>query len=106
MSLTIKLPTSIEVSGKTYAIRFDPYLIVDTGDKGEHRSATQEIILQGGYPYESILEALLHELIHAVNYVYCANRIPEADINSLSEGLFQIWKQLGISVELPDGVVR
>lgn len=42
-------------------------------------------------------ETIIHEMMEAVNTTYCAEKLEHAEIISLSNGLAQVFKSLGIT---------
>ncbi|MET0038577.1 hypothetical protein [Dehalococcoides mccartyi] len=51
---------------------------------------------------------LVHEILHAINWVYCNSDIPHKVFNALSHGLIQSAKQLmpGCIIEWPDKIQK
>lgn len=49
---------------------------------------------------------LVHEILHAINWVYCNSDIPHKVFNALAHGLIQSAKQLmpGCVIEWPDKI--
>ncbi len=41
-------------------------------------------------------EGLLHELLHAISTIYANDQLEENEIESLAEGLWQVFEQLGV----------
>ena len=47
------------------------------------------------YPEDTVLEALQHEILHFINDIYDNDRLQENDIDSMSEGLYQVLSDNG-----------
>lgn len=113
----IKLPSKIKVGGFWYEVcfpyNFDNMQLSDSGCLGMHEPATLKIKVRGldsgGLPFPSsvIMESFLHEIFHAVDRIYCYDRIDALDstvfaryeeggketaISALSIGWYQVLK--------------
>jgi len=94
------IPNSVKIGGKTYNIIY-PYTFVERFD---HMAQINNDMLtifltdmceKQPLPKQQIEESLLHEIIHAVDYIYNANKLDEDTISRLSEGLYQVLNDNG-----------
>ncbi len=60
----------------------------------------KQVSITSEFGVDQILHAFTHEIIEAVNYVYCNKEIKHGDIIRISEGLSQVLKSLGIRFTL------
>ena len=96
----IIIPKNIRVGGRTYTVIY-PYKFKEKKTLiGQCDNLLQEIRLADSdesgnrLAEDSIISAFLHEVLHAIDYVYNNNSLEENSINSLAEGLLQVfdWK--------------
>ena len=99
--MKVKLPKAIKVASHPYAIKFDPD-IEDHGHDGEVNHRLQEISIKPGYKPDKLMEILLHELFHCINYVYCQNSLSEAQVDGLGEGWAQVLGELDVEFDWSD----
>ena len=99
--LKVKVPQTIQVGGHIYSIWFNREL-----DDEEHYGVTHHrkltIEINPTRPESQQVEALWHEWLHLVNNTYCNRRLDEEMLEGLSEGLCQVWQQLGITLDWGD----
>jgi len=96
----MKIPKTLQIGGKTYSI-ITGYKFKERSDLvGYCDTALQQILLsatdgQGNKAHvEHIGETFFHEVLHAIDAVYNAGKLEEETVSGLSEGLFQVFKQL------------
>lgn len=98
----MKIPKSLKIGGRTYSVRF-PYKFKDSHVVmyGLHDAGAQKILLSDRDEHanlrnkDSIFQAFLHELLHAVDNVYNGGRLSSWDkgeetIDQIAEGLIQV----------------
>lgn len=97
------IPEMIRVGGRDYRILY-PHLFRDstTHPAGQHDPAGQTIKLSAINTHgetrhpQAIWHTLLHEILHAIDYVYCGAALLEMEqkgemiIDQLAEGLLQV----------------
>lgn len=89
----IKFPKTLKVGGMVYKIIF-PYTFTANQDcAGLHNGETAVIRVANKCPTDIILETLLHELLHAIDTVYCNSLLEEDYININSKAWFQVLKE-------------
>lgn len=93
------IPERVAVLGESYAVhvgRRDADMMAD-GTRGEISHTKLEIDIRSDLAPAAQEEALLHELIHAVDdAVLCeADRLTEAQVHALSGGLYHVLTQNG-----------
>lgn len=97
--IEIKIPHSFRVGGFTYRIRQGNEVhdnLEELGRWGQHSGVHHRIDLDCAANPEQLSKTFGHELLHAVNFIYCGDKVSEDDIQGLSQGLFQVMEQLGV----------
>ena len=108
MAITLNdIPTKIKVGGRFYSITC-PHIFKERSDLYGYCSHAQQEILIGNDDGNgsirkdaSVLVTLIHEILHAVDHVYCAERCfsgeeGEKNIEGMSEGIYQVLSDLGV----------
>ena len=99
--MKIKVPRKIQIGGHLYSIVFNDGLLDDTLT-GAHNPRQNRIEISPHRPSVKWTETLLHEIVHSVNNVYANNRLGEDDVNAVSQGLFQVFAELGLALDWSD----
>ena len=99
--MKVKVPQKIRIGGWDYSIVL-LLSLADEGLAGAHNSRQIRIEINPERPKEKWMEALIHELIHAVSHVYLNHRLGEDDVSGIGEGLYQIFGELGIEFDFSD----
>lgn len=86
--MKLVIPTKIQVGGHVFAVVFN--------------EALMKIELNPARPQSQMIESLLHEVLHAVNEVYAGGKLGEEEVHAISQGLLQVFKQLGIEVDFTE----
>ena len=96
--MKLRIPSKLKVGGTTYKIIKD-YKFIERFDLiGQIENLKCEIRLQsndgsGKFNHDRKLQIFIHELLHAIDYVYNANKFKDDDtIERLSQGLYQVLK--------------
>jgi hypothetical protein len=102
--IRMKLPAEVKIGGREYKITF-PYLFQDNAqvlyglhDPGMLSIRISEVDESGNKRTDfALLQTFLHELIHAVDYVYNQGALTRSDngertIDQLAEGLLQVLR--------------
>ncbi len=84
-----------QIGGHTYSVVLNADL-KDDNEYGRVNHRLQRIELNPARPNSQIIEALIHELLHTINCVYFNRHLEEDSISAMSEGLLQVFQQLGI----------
>ncbi len=97
----MKPPKEIKVGGHRYKVVYnDPSIRYSDNLKGYHDPNYKIIKVDPGLPTESDkTEVLIHEVLHAINYVYLANEITEKELDALGQGVFQVLSDLGLEID-------
>lgn len=99
MKHIIELPRRVKIGGHTYQILTDEKAqerLRSSVQYGHHTEGSREIRLSTDFGGGQLSETFLHEALHAINSVYRDGDLGEAQIAPLSEGLWQVFEQLGI----------
>lgn len=97
MEKNIKLPKTIKVGGIDYKIIIlDKFKDDDMSAWGYHCKSDAEILLLSNYDNEPIsitsqIHTLLHEIIHAIDSIYCKYVFTEDQVEKLTDILYQIF---------------
>ncbi|KKN17554.1 hypothetical protein LCGC14_0964790 [marine sediment metagenome] len=94
----IKIPRRINIGGFTYKVRTSERVnkeLRDCNRRGSHSEFLREIDIAKAAPCEAS-NTFTHEIIHAVDAIYCNAGLTEAQISSLSNGLHQVLEQLKV----------
>ena len=100
--IEIKIPEAIKVGGFDYQIvcneERDKVLKRQNyiGDSVHYGSEPREISISSSLTPQTMSETITHEFLHCVDAVYNSERCSEGQITGLSNGLLQIFEQLGI----------
>lgn len=92
----MRIPKQLKVGGHWYKIIY-PYSFRERTDRMGHCDyAMQEIVISESdnngvkVPQSKTKETFLHEILHAVDWVYNADSLKEEDIDRMAEGLYQV----------------
>ena len=108
----MKIPELIKVGGMLIKIFYPTEQTTYKNEKGEDAQADGSILMSMGeihiankskenniYVEDYIGQIFMHELLHAINYVYNSDALPEDEIERLSQGLYQVLKDNKIKIE-------
>ena len=96
--ITFKVPKQVQVGGHIYHIALSQNL-KDSDSNAITNNRLQIIVINAERPESQKVEGLLHEIIHVVNNIYLSRCLEESTIDSISEGLFQVFSQLGVKLD-------
>ena len=97
--MKVKVPQVIQVGGRAFKIVMLSDLVIKEGAAGRCVVRIGEIKVDTTCCPEAKQGNFLHELVHAIDYVYCGDHLTEDTVSGLSEGWLQFLKQLGIELE-------
>ena len=63
---------------------------------GEHSSTQRLVRVSTQYSPDQYYNTFIHELIEAVNDVYCNSKIKHDEVTTLANGLSQVFKSMGL----------
>ena len=95
----IPLPKRIKVGGFTYTIDLSKKRNQELQSKtcwGDQSPQLRRISIDTTISIEQFTESTIHEFVHAADDIYAGSSLKEDDVASISQGLFQIFSQLGI----------
>jgi len=95
----MKAPKTFPMGGFTYRVRQTATLNASCGLIGAHEARRRLIQIDKLQSKESKNECLWHELLHAINNVYCNNTLDERDVDGVANGLYQFMKSIGVEFE-------
>ncbi|MCX6262622.1 MAG: hypothetical protein NTY95_17620 [Bacteroidia bacterium] len=115
----MKIPESLKVGGMLIKIFYPAEQVIFKDEKGEDAQADGKILISTGemhianknikenntYTEDYIGQVFMHEILHAIDYVYNSDRLPEEEIERLSQGLYQVLKDNQIIVGKVDAKV-
>lgn len=85
----------LKILGHEYTVTDDLNIQVDDGQVAQINMRSLEIRIGAHLPSSREDEALLHEIVEALNY-HLELKLEHRTINQLSEGLFQVLKDNGL----------
>ena len=95
----MNIPKTLKVGGIIYKVIKKK--ILDRGERkysglARHRQAIIEITTHDneGEPYDKqkLEECFMHEVLHCVDDIYNDQKLEEEEVNHLSQGLYQVFK--------------
>ena len=108
----MKIPELIKVGGMLIKIIFPTEQTTYKNEKGEDAQADGSILMSTGeihiasrskegnvYTEDYIGQVFMHEILHAIDYVYNSDHLSEDEIERLSQGLYQVLKDNKIIVK-------
>lgn len=100
----VKVPDSIKIGGHKYKISFDKLReLADENNYGDINHRRQRIRINPDRPESQRREAFIHEILHCVAHTYGGRPdVEESLISTLSEGLNQMFDELGIQFDWRD----
>ena len=108
--IILNIPKTIKVGGRHYTITCS-YKFRERNDLYGHcNHARQELLITAddgngnSRTIEGIWITVIHEILHAIDHVYCAERCfsgeeGEKNIEGISEGIYQVLFDLGMLTE-------
>lgn len=93
----MRIPKTIRVVGKTYTVHLGrkDFALSQEGKWGEVDPTKQEIDLRGDLVHEQREEALLHEVLHAIDNGLISTKVSEEIVYAMSAGLYAVFKDNG-----------
>ena len=98
MSNKVQVPNIITIGGHPYKVEFDSELEIENNG-GKVPYYRGKILINPFRPSDWIMTALIHEVLHIVDIVYCQNNLTEDSVLGLAEGLTQLFTELGIDFD-------
>jgi len=108
----MKIPNLLKVGGMLMKVIFPTEQTTYKDEKGETALADGSALMCTGkieiadrnaegsiYIEDYVGQIFMHELMHAVDYVYNSDSLSEDEIERLSQGLYQVFKDNKIIVE-------
>ena len=93
----------VKIGGFIYKIDF-PYVFKERSDliaQASHAELTIRLRKcdDGGEDYHKnrLLEAILHEILHCIDYVYNNESLQEKQVEGMSQGIYQVFKDNDLS---------
>ena len=101
MKHEIKVPKRIKIGGIDYKVKADTearHELSSHSWRGSSSSVKREILIHNSdvYNQQDKSVTFLHELLHSISDVYCANHVAEDDVDGLANGLHQVLEKFGI----------
>ena len=93
----------VKVGGFVYKIKY-PYIFKERGDlaaQADHDELTIRVSVTDGngapIAKEKLAESILHEILHCIDTVYSNRSLSENQVESMSNGLYQVFKDNDLS---------
>ena len=100
----MKIPSWLKIGGRKYAVIF-PYVFKDSSQvlRGLCDQSGQKIMVSdsdahnGKVHPQSIEQTFMHEVIHAIDNVYCCGKLAQCEngediVDQLAEGIIQVFR--------------
>jgi len=93
----MRLPKKVKVGGVIFDVVY-PYIFTeDPNFCGLHESFVCKLKIGGnngelGRPNQKIIETFIHEVIHAVDFIYCGAVLEEDSVNLLAKAWLQVLR--------------
>jgi len=86
----IKFPKTVRIGGIVYDIELKDLDTDITGAEGLCKNPMAKIVVNRNNGDQSLLEIFIHELFHAIDFVYCGFVLEECVIEKFTNAFFQI----------------
>lgn len=96
--MRILVPSKIQVGGHPYQIKLSKSIRAENGDNGDINHRTQLVRISTDVAASQQAQSLYHEILHAVNRIYCYGQIEERELDGAAEGLAQVLQQFGVEL--------
>jgi hypothetical protein len=99
MKYEVTIPKKLKIGGFDYSIEMnDRYNqeLRSNHNQGECSHTIKRITIISELSPQQMNETFLHELVHAVDGVYCNYKLTEDEVAQLGNGFLQIFEQMGI----------
>jgi hypothetical protein len=97
--IEIKLPQVIKIGGFDYSIETSVRHNLElraASNRAEFSDTLKRIRIDNTLDEQHFSESFIHEIVHAVDGIYCNWKLSEDENSQLSNGLFQILEQIGV----------
>ena len=94
----MKLPTKIEIGGFVYSITIAEGELEGKSCYADVSHYLKRIRVKENLTEEELINSLIHEVLHGIDYVYLNEMLEERTIAVLANGLHQALKQLGFKI--------
>ena len=88
----MKLPKTVQIGGFRFKV-LKVERIDDNESEGECSVHKKTLLIKEGMG-ETEFQVFLHEVVHAIGIIYCADTLTEQQVESISQGLFQVVQDL------------
>lgn len=99
MVIKVNICGGIKVGGFDYVIDMSEQAhrnLLSRGNYGECSPRNKTILIDYQGSEQEISETFIHEIVEAINPIYCASSLTHEQITQLSNGLHQVIESLGI----------
>ena len=90
----MKLPKSIRIGGFTFKVERALKINSDGDCEGMFDIHNDIVWIKKGMGEQREAQVFLHEVVHAIGVVYCADTMSEEQVEGVSQGLFQFAQQM------------
>ncbi|MFA5382416.1 MAG: hypothetical protein WC356_04565 [Candidatus Micrarchaeia archaeon] len=93
------LEVPLQIGGHNYKTIYDSTIAITEGRQGQHSANAAEIRIFESMEEPGRTTTWLHEMMEAVNEVYCNGELEHRHIEQIAQALYQILPQLGAEIE-------
>ena len=99
----MKIPSELQVGGVTYQVRWDLEARQFLANEGNNGYCNKQSLCLSLNPDQTrVGQTFLHEVVHAIDFEYCACSLTEAQVDTISHGMMQVLRQFGIEFTLEE----
>lgn len=109
MTEILKFPSKLTVGGLIYDISYphefedgQDLLGLHSGTGGWIRIGNRKARSEGIRNKQAIMEVFVHEVLHAIDFIYCGDVLSEQEIETLTRALFQVLSDNDLCLETND----
>ena len=100
--MKIKVPREIKVGAHSYKVSYDAKLEERSKKIGFTDITNGIILIEPQQMNSAKLDVLIHELLHPIDFYYCAKTLTEEQVIGITTGLVNILDGLGIEFDWSD----
>lgn len=84
------VPSTVKVGGLTYKIQMKDLNRDVARTAGNCKDACGSIVINKNNDFQIVVNTIIHELVHAIDFVYCGCSMSENTVEILSNSIYQV----------------
>ncbi len=100
MKYRVDISRGVKIGAHHYSIKTGKVIterLKEASYYGRCYNTDKQLFVDGTLIESKFNETVIHEMLHAVNEVYCNSKVSESKIDGLANGLTQAFDSLGIT---------